>query len=69
MDKAVSEFDWPGHSWFGLRLKLLFDSPAIYGRERRPPKTLAAARAAARAAAGGGAAGFPGAEAPGYRKN
>jgi len=47
----------------GLRLKLLFDSPAIYGRERRPPKTLAAARAAA----AGGAAGFPGAEAPGYR--
>jgi len=46
---------------------LAFPSPAIYGRERRPPKTLAAARAAARAAAAGGAARFPGAEAPGYR--
>jgi len=46
---------------------LAFPSPAIYGRERRPPKTLAAARAAAGAAAAGGAARFPGAEAPGYR--
>jgi len=51
MDKAVSEFDWPGHSWLGLRLKLLFDSPAIHGRERRKRTPLAAARAAARAAA------------------
>jgi len=52
---------------YPVNLKFVFDSPAIYGRERRPPKTLAAAHAAARAAAAGVAAGFPGAEAPGYR--
>jgi len=45
-----------------------FDSPAIYSRERREPKPLAAAHAAAWAAAGGDVAGFPGAEAPGYGK-
>jgi len=46
---------------------LLFDSPAIHGREPRPPNPFASARAGARAEAGGGWPRFPGAEAPGYR--